>query len=370
MATVTVSLDGTSKQIVVQESQVKQLFGAENVEGWGSGETARSVSLLGATVDRHDWWDQGRIDTMTSAGVQFIALVDSDTGLTQLSPLSYASTLAGQVKQFPGITRWELLNEPFGWWYRGGDNDPASYGKIARAAITTAKLANPKARFYVALRNEGEDVKLKDGTWIQDWNARVLAAAPDLFQLCDGFTCHAYDTPTSVGALLDKTKAWAWSQPGGNGKPFQITECNLSDQTSQTEAAEVAAMTGLVQMVKARPWIESLLVYAWKSTSQPWLSFLNSDGTPKASRCAAFKAAVQGPVQTVKAIEATAIGGNAMKAKVHPKVKAGVGVGGVGALVAWIVGQYGVPVPPEVAVAVNTIAAFVASYFTSSTPTP
>ena len=54
--------------------------------------------------------------------------------------------------------------------------------------------------------------------------------------------------------------------------------------------------------------------------------------------------------------------------KIHPKVKAGASVGGVGALIAWIVGQYGVPVPPEVAVAVNTIVAFVASYITKSTP--
>lgn len=51
--------------------------------------------------------------------------------------------------------------------------------------------------------------------------------------------------------------------------------------------------------------------------------------------------------------------------KLHPKVAAAGGAGAVGALVAWIVGQYGVPIPPEAAAAVSTLVTFAAGYLKS-----
>lgn len=51
---------------------------------------------------------------------------------------------------------------------------------------------------------------------------------------------------------------------------------------------------------------------------------------------------------------------------VHPKTKAVIPSGIGGALVAWIVGQYGVHIPPEVAAAGATLVNFAWSWMTSS----
>jgi hypothetical protein len=299
--TVHILVDGVERGVVppipapvpvpVPPPTTTQLFGVTNVEGWGTGDITAAKSACGITVDRYEWWDAGRLSALASAGVDFIALVDDQTPMSQLTPSTYASRVAGLVKQYPAQVRWELLNEPYGWWYRGGDNDPASYGKICRAAVVAGKAANPKARFFVGLRNIGLNVNLKDGSTIsgQEWNSRVLAAAPDLFQLADGFTAHAYDSVANIFAQLDATKAWAWSQSGGSGKPFWVTECNLP--SSSTEAQVAAAMGPLIQGVKARSWIEAFLAYAWHDSTAAF-SFTDSSRVAKQPRCGNFKAAV------------------------------------------------------------------------------
>jgi len=52
--------------------------------------------------------------------------------------------------------------------------------------------------------------------------------------------------------------------------------------------------------------------------------------------------------------------------ELHPKVKAAAQFSVGGALASWIVAQYGVPVPPEAAIAVNAIVALIAAYLKPS----
>jgi fibronectin type 3 domain-containing protein len=286
-----------------------KIYAANNAVGWGAITDARSQ--LGVNGDRtcHDEADISKgVINLASSGMRLTLCVNSEDGLTSLNTHAqdYANTVADQARTYgPGGTFWsnnsqyaayaiqsfEIMNEPYGWWYRGGDNDPAAYAHLAAAAIRAGKAANPQAKFYIPLAPD--DVKLKNGTWV-DWNKALLAAEPGLFQLADGFTIHLYYTPSEFASILDAHKNWAWSQPGGNGKPFLITESNLTDQQASPEADYVAAMPQFVQIAQSRSWVKELFIFCWHGFSgRDYLGFVNSSGSPRQARIDAYRNAIQ-----------------------------------------------------------------------------
>jgi predicted xylan-binding protein with Ca-dependent carbohydrate-binding module/cellulase (glycosyl hydrolase family 5) len=290
-------------------SAARKIFGVNNSVGWGGIADARSK--LGVNGDRvcHD---ETNMDTtlpkLAAQGMYFSVCVNSDEGMTSLDShrQDYANTVASVAKKYgPGGTYWatqpqyaqygvetiELMNEPYGWWYRGGDNDPAAFARIAASAIKAGKAANPKAKFYLPL--SATDVKLKNGTWVK-WNQEMLKAQPDLFQLADGFSIHLYYTPSQFASLLDQTKTWTWSQAGGNGKPFIITEANLTDQQASPETEYVKAIPQFVQIADSRSWVNEIFIFSWHGFSgRDYLGFLDSAGNPRQGRIDAYHGAIQ-----------------------------------------------------------------------------
>jgi fibronectin type 3 domain-containing protein len=287
----------------------RKIYGVNNAAGWGGISQARQQ--LGVNGDR-TCHDETNLDSTLAQeaanGMYFTVCVNSDEGLSSLNGHSqdYANLMAKEASTYgPGGTYWasrpqyaqyaiqsfEIMNEPYGWWYRGGDNDPAAYAHIAAAAIKAGKAANPNAKFYVPLAPD--DIKLKNGSWV-DWNQQLLKAEPNLFQLADGFSIHLYYTPSEFASVLDQHKNWAWSQPGGNGKPFIITESNLTDQQASPESEYVSAIPQFVQIAQDRSWVQELFIFCWHGFSgRDYLGFLSSSGTPRQSRINAYHTAIQ-----------------------------------------------------------------------------
>lgn len=304
----------------------RKYYGVVNTVGWG-GE-AQAKSILGNNADRMELPDSEldvHLPTLAANDQYYVFLHnDGDTGMTVLdqsaNKTAYANELARVVTKYgQGGTFWstrqsiagyyvedfEIQNEPYGWWSRGGDNSAAAYARIASAAITAGKAANPNAKFYVAMANtgqgaSGQDYLKSNGTW-GHWGAEMLAAVPGLFSQADGFTMHGYNNSVpAIASALDSLKTWAWAQTGGNNKPFLITEMNLSDQAVNPggETAFVNAQSALVNIIRDRPWVKGGFVFNWRGYGLPGspqieqLGYLTQDGVVRQARADAFKAAV------------------------------------------------------------------------------
>jgi len=287
-----------------------KIYGADGVVGYGAAAQARQLLGVNGTRDCHDEVNiedaNGGLPALASNGMWLTLCAGNYEGLSALDKhrQDYANTMAVLAAKYgPGGTYWAdkpaqsqyavrsftTMNEPYGWWYRGGDNDPAAYARIARDAIAAGRAANPRAKFYIALREA--DVKLADGRWI-NWNDELLKAVPDLLSLADGYEVHVYDTPATVGAALDKIKDYAWSH-GGNGKPLILTETNLQDGTAFPEQDYVTAMPQFVQMAQARPWLQETFIFTMHGYgSLDYLGFIAADDSVRQARSDAYKAAV------------------------------------------------------------------------------
>lgn len=287
---------------------VRRIFGANNFTGWGAYAEARSLLAVNGDRLAQDETDVPAVLPLLAANGEYLTLTcNSYEPLLSLDShrKDYANMVADQARTYgPGGSFWishaniaqyavqtfELMNEPYGWWYREGDNDPAAYARIAAAAIRAGRAANRKARFYLALAPT--DVLLSNGEWI-DWNAALLAAAPNLFQLADGFSIHLYYSPAEAAPLLDRVKEWAWAQRGGNGKPFIITESNLPDAAPEQEFVD--AMPQFVQLADSRrTWVHELFIFCWHGyPDNDFFGFVSEDGIVRQDRADSYRDAVE-----------------------------------------------------------------------------
>lgn len=345
---------------------------------------------------------QAQWDHAASKGVFMMPLLESPN----ITALSWAA----KHPAFSGVV--ELSNEPF--W---NSISASSWVKTWGPVIDQIDALYPSVQLLAPI--DDWPTAHTSGPGTSAWTQQLFAARPSLRQEIDGWAIHPYFDGGPAQALQHLQNGINALKANGVPNPRMFcTEMGWSRQNTSegnqaafaqsflTGAAlkpEVAAVLWYQDNDTERPtdagwnrdagfglykepasgnwsdtWTKAQVWSVWKKaiTASPTGDFraqttqtatvtVSLDGTSKPVPITVTSTALAA-VRAVQAVNAT--GGTQMK--LHPKVKAGAGVGGVGALVAWIVGQYGVPVPPEVAVAVNTIVAFVASYLTSSTPTP
>ncbi len=282
----------------------QKIYGATGVVGYGA--AARAKSLLGVNGTRDCLGEvniedaNGGLPALAAQGMHLSLCVNDGEGLSSLDKhrQDYANKMAEAVKKYgPGgtyfankpdqaqyaVESFSGMNEPYGNWFRGGDIDPASYGRIMKDAIIAGHAANPNAKIYVALDPDSNT-----------WQEQVLAAVPDLYELADGFEIHLYFTPSEMASVLDEKKAWAWSKPGGNGKPFIITEMNLTDQRASSEQEYISAMPEFVKIAKDRPWVKEIHMFTMNGYSgRDYLGFITESGTVNQARSDAYKSAIQ-----------------------------------------------------------------------------
>ena len=59
----------------------------------------------------------------------------------------------------------ELMNEPYGWWYRANDNSAAAYARLAKDAAIAIKAANPDEHIVeTSTQNNGSSLLIDLGT--------------------------------------------------------------------------------------------------------------------------------------------------------------------------------------------------------------
>ncbi len=313
-------------------TNASKIYGVNNIGGWGLGYYAEAKRTLGVNGERTGIEQNSQyfgVDnvrrSLPAAGDQNIRMtlvINNGQPLKQLAanPMAYINFVAATVKEFgPGgtfytganakyapqaVQTFEILNEPDVPVYRSGDTDAASYGKIARAAADAAHAANPKAKVYIYLGGWGQNPEYTG------WNNRVLAAAPDLYSHVDGFVTHVYsdthkgDYIGHITTEMDGYKNYAWGKPGGNGKPFIMTETNI---WNGPESAHVQFMTDVVAAFKARPWWIENHIFAWHGydgagAPADWQGFYTSGGPNttkfRPERAAAYKAAITKAMST------------------------------------------------------------------------
>jgi hypothetical protein len=202
----------------------------------------------------------------------------------------------------------EIENETEGWWWPGRDNDPEAYGGRLQTAIAAAAAGNPNVFVFPNFGDAGQQIQLTDaqgnpnGTWITNWNERVLSQIPDLFQKPNvgGAILHEYTDAATIASHLDTFQTWESGLPGGSTKGILVTEVNMSN----CDGAESLYVTGLPQMVavmKARPFVLGFWIFNLKGyTGCPNDGFWDvaNPPNPKQQRIDATRAAIDLAIQS------------------------------------------------------------------------
>lgn len=263
-----------------------KLFGIVDAHGpqRKAGVDAKS---LGITLNRVDFHYGESISSMDSK----VAL-DSSHGLTPLPLLTHYGTisefdLAGWqswaktvvARYGPGGSFWngrsdgqyaprffELLNEPYGYWYYPRP-DPAAYARFFANVVSAAQAANPQARFLLAAHPQA----FRDAAGVfsrQTWNWMVKAApdGPRALALAGGVTSHSYGSQQDAGLIA------VASHKDFPDLPVWITEIGYRIGETLSDGATPVTVTEDVQAARMQrslvdyvswPWAVAYVWFKW-----------------------------------------------------------------------------------------------------------
>jgi polysaccharide biosynthesis protein PslG len=109
-----------------------------------------------ADPDRRNWALTDRaISNAARAGLRVLAVVSYQPGWARtadgsVDPVAYAQFLGRAVERYRGkVDAWEIWNEPNMDWSWGSSVDPGRYADLVRAAVQSARRADPRARLVV-----------------------------------------------------------------------------------------------------------------------------------------------------------------------------------------------------------------------------
>lgn len=190
----------------------------------------------------------------------------------------------------------EVWNEPYGYWYWGTDPSPVEYAEMLRAT----RAAVPRTS-GVQLLGSANLVAYNVDHSSKPWLQRLIAAAPDLKSLVNGFDVHPYPWPRNAGPYAGNSE-YSYSSVGIvinalthadlSAIPIWITEIGWSTAPdvsgSVTEEQQASFIEGAVARAR-RQWsgrVSHLFLYDWApSSGTPNLDnnygLLDAEGTPK-----------------------------------------------------------------------------------------
>lgn len=144
------------------------------------------------------------VSNATADGAQYLGILDYNTVGAQISDGACASgcnwtlatwnaSVANAVREYPGVTAWEIWNEPLASLFASGyDNGSAlNYFNMIRSASTIIKAHNPNATvvcFGGAELYPLQEVEYEYEFYSQVWQ---LGAA----KYCDAISVHVYSLP-------------------------------------------------------------------------------------------------------------------------------------------------------------------------------
>lgn len=275
------------------------IVGAVNVAGWGSDDPPRAKSSSAINGDRltTDHSEtvlalEAEIAVDEANGITPHMTINASAGTSPATFGAHCQTLfqnygpgGARVAQIGGqpIVSWTIVNEPQWNGFSG-----AQYASLLSAAAD--------ARDALGAGQAGHGVRIF-GTIAEGavgggdaFNQAVVAAIPAIWSRYDGFDFHWYGAPSNPAgfvstfdAKVGAAKTWAWAQSGGNGKPFVITEWNLTaDGTVELSSAMLQdQLPKAVAKMAAQAWIEAQYIFEWHATGTwKWLSLIGSPTAP------------------------------------------------------------------------------------------
>jgi polysaccharide biosynthesis protein PslG len=228
----------------------------------------------------------------------------------------YARYAAAVVKRYgPGGSFWasrpdlparpltavELWNEPNGYWAWKPNPDPAAYARLARAAATAIRQANPQVKILIC----GDLLQVRTDGAIVGWLENLLNADPTLPQLVDAYSIHPYPYPFSLGPYAERADQKYWwdyrrvevahriALERNANRPFWITEIGWSTATAATGSVSEETQAAYVREAVRQAmedwggFVERIFMYQWDRSNgimtdrEGNFGLRRADGSPK-----------------------------------------------------------------------------------------
>lgn len=158
---------------------------------------------------------------------EFLDLAFVNGAVARYGPLGTFWRLHPRLDSRFAPTWWEVGNEP---WL---EMSPGAYAIGYKAAVASARIANPRTRFLLAAYAAWQDPR--DGS-LKSWVDPMYDAVPDLNDYVDGWTDHPYCNGDSPGDWQPGSTDWMWQfkqftrvhdefeRHGAGSLPMWITE--------------------------------------------------------------------------------------------------------------------------------------------------
>jgi hypothetical protein len=239
------------------------------------------------------------ISAWTNAGLRVIADESGPYGSSGVSGLdahAYVERVVAFVRTNPQVWAVELLNEPGGQWFWGGEAE-SSANRTAYAnlivAVHDALVADFGAArpLILASYDGGHD---SSNAWGEAWsqNAKALADA-------DMITEHPYGGvgERSVASLGDRANVQA--AYARTHKPIAITEVGFptdgptGDSLKYSEAEEASNVARIVAWARSTGYVKAITIYNYRDTGEGGgYGVQKHDGTKKPAWLALERAAL------------------------------------------------------------------------------
>jgi hypothetical protein len=241
------------------------------------------------------------ISAWTNAGLKVIADESGPYGSSGVSGLdahAYVEHVVAFVRANPQVWAVEVLNEPGGQWFWGGDAESAAnrtaYANLI-VAVHDALVANFGAArpLILASYDGGHD---SSNAWGEAWSQNATALAD-----ADMITEHPY------GGVGDRASASLGDRPNVQAayakthKPIAITEVGFptkgptGDSLKYSEAEQASNVARIVAWARSTGFVKAITIYGYRdSGTEGGYGLQKHDGTKKPAWLALERAALAG----------------------------------------------------------------------------
>lgn len=268
-----------------------------NSIGWGTGQ-GQLLSPVVKSV-RGDTPSAAEVAALIKEGFKVIYLNPGDYntgGVQTINAAAYAANAVAEVKARPGILAYEVLNEPMGEWYWGG-NGPSQANATAYAKLLVAVQQAFLANFGSARPLILGSVQASEHTSSQEWSNRVFkTSGVNALAAVDGIAMHPYPWP---GTVSEPRKSEVEACHADLGKPIYFTEIGWNTK-EVSEAAQAHNLYNMIVWARSLGYVKGVMVFNWHDYSGGNLwGILTEDGKRQKPSYTALKEAAAGQPLTV-----------------------------------------------------------------------
>jgi hypothetical protein len=246
--------------------------------------------------------DYARLDTPTSARISSytsagVAVLDAmagpynSGGVSALDANAWAANAVATYRANPNLKAIEILNEPGGTWFWGGNAlsqaNASAYANLLKT-VHNAMVSNFGANRPILLGSY-------DGGYAGGltWGQMVWAADPNVSSYIDGITMHPYGGTGNVSSSALGSRAYIGTAHASTGLPVYITEVgwptavgqpSTGDSLQWSEAAQATNIYNFVTWARSTGYIKAVIVFNYRDWgTNMWYGITRIDGSHKKS---------------------------------------------------------------------------------------